>query len=239
MVEDIVEVCCTNLNSCLVAEQCGADRIELCSVIDCGGVTPSIGLLSSVLEKVKLPVHVLIRPREGSFVYSDFEIDVMVRDIVTMREMGVAGIVSGVLNLDNHIDQPKLQALMDATGTLPFSFSRAIDVVENQPKAMGVLLNMGCSAVLTSGGELTVKRGFKSIMEMYQIAEGKMEVLVGGGLDIETAISLKKHGIRQFHLSARHRVVHGEENELFENSHSEVSPKLLSEFVRKLKGRGD
>ena len=109
----------------------GADRIELCAALEVGGISPSFGLIRKSIEIFQKNVFVLIRPREGDFVYSDDELEIMLSDIHLAREMGAGGIVSGALLQNNKIDIEKTQLLIEASGNLPFTFHRAFDLVQD------------------------------------------------------------------------------------------------------------
>jgi len=231
----IIEVACSNIESCVAAQSAGADRIELFSVLDSGGVTPSIGLVMHALSIVKIPVKVLIRPREGGFVYSALEIEVMLNDIKCLVQLGVAGVVSGVLNRENQVDEETLKCLVAAAGPVPFTFFRAIDVVSCGVSECEKLVNAGCAAVLTSGGGVTVEDGKMRILEMQRKFKDRLTIVAGGGLTIESGKELLQSGINEFHLSGKQAVMSGIANELFDCRHFEVSKAIISDFVTKMK----
>ena len=127
----LVEVCANSLESALNAQKGGADRIELCSELGVGGITPSYGLLKMVKERLSVPVHVLIRPRAGDFSYSEMEFELMRRNIALCVDLGFEGIVSGILHRDFSLDEERTGALIEASGSLSFTFHRAFDWVND------------------------------------------------------------------------------------------------------------
>lgn len=123
----IIEICATSVASVINAEKAGAHRIELCSELAIGGITPSYGLIREVKKQSRLPIYVLIRPRSGDFTYSDFEFDSMKIDIEIYKQLECDGIVSGVLTKENTIDIQRTRELVECAGTLSFTFHRAFD----------------------------------------------------------------------------------------------------------------
>lgn len=130
----VVEICANSYQSALNAQNAGAKRIELCSELASGGITPSYGLLKQVIDTLSLSVYVLIRPRSGNFNYSEEEFDVMKQDIQLCKNLGYQGIVSGVLNKDNTIDIERTKELIELSKPLEFTFHRAFDCVKTQKK---------------------------------------------------------------------------------------------------------
>ena len=131
-----IEVCCGSLYEVREAEAGGAVRVELCGAISCGGVTPSDGVLRQVAEAdLKIDVNVLIRPREGSFLYSDDEVDAMCRDIVLCRELGLHGVVIGALTAEGDVDTEACRKMMEAAGDMSVTFHRAFDVCRDPKQA--------------------------------------------------------------------------------------------------------
>ena len=155
----LVEAAVETLDSALAAERAGADRIELCDNLGEGGTTPDGGLVAAIVERIRLPVFVLIRPRAGDFFYSESEFDVMIRDIELTRTMGSAGIVTGVLDANGGVDVKRTRALVKAAGGLPVTFHRAIDAAADLPVALENAIEAGASRVLTSGGATTAREG--------------------------------------------------------------------------------
>jgi len=130
----ILEICANSYQSAVNANIAGAHRIELCSEISVGGTTPSYGLLKKVMADIDIPVHVLIRPRSGNFTYSDIEFDIMKENIRLCKDLGCAGIVSGVLHEDNSIDIKRTSELIELSKPMSFTFHRALMWYQNQKK---------------------------------------------------------------------------------------------------------
>ncbi len=154
-----LEICAGNYQSALNAQIAGAHRIELCSELAVGGLSPSFELLKQVLEIVTIPVFVLIRPRSGNFNYSKDEFEIMKHDILQCKSLGCAGIVSGVLNEDDTIDITRTQELIALSEPLPFTFHRAFDCTQNPIDELLKLMHLNVERVLTSGQENSAEEG--------------------------------------------------------------------------------
>ncbi|MEP2238191.1 MAG: copper homeostasis protein CutC [Maribacter sp.] len=196
----IVEVCANSLESALVAEQGGADRIELCSELAVGGLTPSYGLLKAVEEQVSIPVHVLIRPRSGDFTYSDDELKMMLTDIELCVELGFDGIVSGVLLNDFSLDIDRTQKLKNAAGDLKFTFHRAFDWVKNPLEALGQLNAMQVDYILSSGQQKSAPLGIDLLSELKKKSK-TVQIMPGSGVNAGNVDAFKGKGFSAVHLS--------------------------------------
>lgn len=199
----IVEICANSLQSALHAERGGADRIELCSELGVGGITPSFGLLKKIKERIKIPVHVLIRPRSGNFTYSDIEFQIMKEDIALCVELGFDGIVSGVLYKNFEVDWERTEELLKAAGSLKFTFHRAFDLVSTPTATFSRLQNVGVSTVLTSGQATSAPLGMSLLLELNKKSE-TCTVMPGAGIRDTNAASFKEAGFKAIHLSATH-----------------------------------
>jgi len=178
----LVEAAVETLDSALAAERAGADRIELCDNLGEGGTTPDGGLIAGIVERIQLPVFVLIRPRAGDFVYSESEFDVMIRDIELTRTMGVAGIVTGALDANGRVDIKRTRSLVKAAGGLPVTFHRAIDSAADLRVALDDAIDAGVSRVLTSGGAPTAQAGVEVIAALVSQARERVSIIAGGGI---------------------------------------------------------
>lgn len=179
-----LEVCCGSLQSALNAVAGGATRIELCSALSLDGLTPSIGLLSELRSRFPfLCIHVLIRPREGHFVFSDSELSVMLRDIEQAASAGASAIVSGALTPDDTIDIEATRKLIAAAPQLPFTFHRAFDVVADQTEALNQLIDLGVARVLTSGAAPSAEAGIQQLARLVHLAANRIAILPGGGVN--------------------------------------------------------
>ncbi|MCH4553987.1 copper homeostasis protein CutC [Aestuariibaculum lutulentum] len=198
----IVEVCANSFESALNAEKAGAHRIELCSELAVGGITPSFGLIKKVMESLSIPVFVLIRPRSGNFTFNDDEMDIMKHDIALCKELGCAGIVSGVLNHDNTIDTEKTKELIELSKPLEFTFHRAFDWVSNPKEALEQLKALGVNRILTSGQESSAEKGLALLQKLKDKTEGELNILPGGGIKPENAGKFRSAGFSEIHVSA-------------------------------------
>lgn len=197
----IVEICANSLQSALHAESGGADRIELCSELGVGGITPSYGLLKRIKEYIKIPVHVLIRPRSGDFSYSDYEFQIMKEDIALCVKLGFDGIVSGVLHKNNEVDWKRTEELLKAAGSLKFTFHRAFDWVPSPVTTFSKLQDIGVSTVLSSGQAKTASLGMSLLLELNNNAKTCI-IMPGSGIRDTNAALFKKAGFKAIHLSA-------------------------------------
>jgi copper homeostasis protein len=152
MTRPVLEICAETIESCLAARDGGADRIELCSMLSVGGLTPSHGLLSSTLAQSELPIHVLVRPRAGNSIYSAAEFEIMIRDVEHVKSLGAAGVVIGLLLLDGTVDVERTSKLVSVAGPLEVTFPRAFDHTPDLPAALEQVIACGCRRLLTSGG---------------------------------------------------------------------------------------
>ena len=197
----LLEICANSYRSAINAQNAGADRIELCSELSVGGITPSFGLIKKIVEDLNIPVYVLIRPRSGNFTYSDDEFDIMKNDILQCKSLGCSGIVSGVLNEDKTIDIEKTKELIELAKPLPFTFHRAFDWVKNPGEAIKQLIDLGADKVLTSGQEISAVKGIELLKKLKTISKNKLIILPGSGIDSENAILFKDSGFKEIHCS--------------------------------------
>ena len=225
-----LEVCSNSLQSALNAQLAGADRIELCSELSVGGVTPSLGLLKAVKEKVAIPVHVLIRPRSGDFNYSDDEFKQMKLDIQLCKDLGFAGIVSGVLQEDETIDMERTAALIKISKPLSFTFHRAFDCVPNPQEALDKLIQLKVDRILTSGQKDKAIDGLELLKHLKRIAKDQLIILPGSGIRPENAAVFREAGFKEIHTSASISV--DNKSPFFDNTKQTVSdPETISEIV--------
>ncbi len=198
----ILEVCANSYQSAINAEKAGAHRIELCSELSIGGVTPSYGLIEKVVNDLSIPVFVLIRPRSGIFVYSDSEFEIIKNDIKICKKLGVAGIVSGVLNSDNSVDIERTKELIELSQPLSFTFHRAFDCIPNPKETLEQLMDLGVDRILTSGKKSKAIDGIELLKELQEIAGEKLTILAGSGINSKNASQFKEVGLREIHASA-------------------------------------
>ena len=195
-----LEIAVTGVDGVRVASRGGADRVELCSALDLGGLTPSLGLVDAAVA-VGLPVHVLVRPRAGGVVFTATEVEVMVRDIEHLVDAGVAGVVIGVLTAERTLDRHAVKSLVRAAEGREVTFHRALDVVLDPVSALAELADLGVRRVLSSGGATRAIDGFAVLESLVAAADG-LEVIAGGGVDVEDIPLLLEAGVDAVHLSA-------------------------------------
>ena len=198
----LLEVCASNYKSAYNAQKAGANRIELCSELAIGGITPSYGLLKLVTGMLEIPVFVLVRPRSGDFTYTEEEFEIIKANIELCKEFGVSGIVSGVLNSDNTIDINRTKELVELSKPLPFTFHRAFDWTPNAKEALEQLIEIGVNRVLTSGQEASSEKGLPLLIKLKEQAIGRIGILPGGGINSGNAELFKDNDFNEIHASA-------------------------------------
>jgi copper homeostasis protein len=176
------EVCVDSVESALAAELGGADRVELCSDLLEGGLTPSWGTLKAARERLHIEIMAMIRPRGGDFCYSDLEFRAMQHDIEAAKDLGADGIVLGILRPDGTIDEARTGQLIAFARPLPVTFHRAFDMTRDPFEALSSLMALGLNRVLTSGQEPTVWEGVDLIAELVRRAGRRIIVMPGGGV---------------------------------------------------------
>lgn len=198
----ILEICANSFESAKAAQDAGADRIELCTELSVGGLTPSFGLLEKVLTELTIPVHVLIRPRSGNFTYTETELDVMLRDIETCKEFGCDGIVSGALTQEHAIDTIATKELIAATATMEFTFHRAFDWCAEPILAFKQLQHLGITRLLSSGQQTTALNGMSLLQKLLNDSDQTIQIMPGGGITAANCLSFKEAGFKMIHFSA-------------------------------------
>ena len=166
------EICAVNIQSAIAAQNAGAHRIELCSALDVGGLTPSPGLIRAAVEQLQIPVNVLIRPREGDFTYDDREFNVILDDIRFCRDAGVNGVVVGALTADMELDSEQMLAMKVVAGPMEMVCHRAFDFTPDAQKALESLIYWGYQRVLSSGQQANAMEGRFLLQQLVQIRNG-------------------------------------------------------------------
>ncbi|MCP3893343.1 MAG: copper homeostasis protein CutC [Bacteroides sp.] len=204
------EICTNSVESCLAAQEGGAQRVELCAGIPEGGTTPSWGEIATARELLQIKLHVIIRPRGGDFLYSPVELSTMVKDIEAARQLRADGVVFGCLTADGEIDLDAMKTLMKAAEGLSVTFHRAFDVCRQPQQALEQLIALGCERILTSGQQATAEQGIPLLKELHQQAAGRIILLAGCGVNEGNIARIASEtGIREFHFSARECVKSG------------------------------
>lgn len=206
MSSPLLEVCVETLPEALQAVTAGAGRLEVCSSMAESGTTPSIGLVTAILERVNVPAFVMIRPRGGDFTYDELELDVMRRDIKALKDAGAHGIVSGALDPGGSINRDQTQALVEAADPLPFTFHRAFDLAPELEHALTVLRSIGVRRVLTSGGASSAMVGADAISKLSRQTGNAMTLIAGGAIRAEHVAELVRvSGVREVHARPTRR----------------------------------
>jgi len=199
-----LEICVDSVESAIAAERGGAHRVELCSDLLEGGITPSAGLIALVRKNIAIGVFVMIRPRGGDFCYTGLEFEVMQEEIRQARQLGADGIVLGMLDEQGRVDGVRTRELVELAGPLPVTFHRAIDMTPSPAQALNDVIATGASCVLTSGGAASAKAGVHEIARMVQAANGRIAIMAASGITPDTIGTVAEAtGATEFHSSAR------------------------------------
>lgn len=200
----LLEVCASSIHSVLNANKAGAHRIELCSNLEQGGITPSYGTIQRALFCSQIPVNVLIRPRAGNFVYDHDEINIMVEDIEMCKKLGCHGVVIGVLTDANLIDIPTTRELVARAHPLQVTFHRAFDDCTDKVGALEDIIATGCTRILTSGGCATAEAGIDMLRRLVSMAAGRIHIMPGAGVDPANVTKIvESTGVTEVHASAK------------------------------------
>lgn len=199
----LFEIACFNLRSCLIAQKAGANRIELCENYKAGGVTPSENLISDARRNLQIDLFVMIRPREGNFIYSDPEFQKMKLQIQFCKQNKCNGIVFGILNSENKVDKIRCKELVELAKPLQCTFHRAFDEIENSDEALEDIISCGFARILTSGKQKTAIEGISLIQQLIKKANDRIIIMPGGGIRSENISELKeKINTTEFHSAA-------------------------------------
>lgn len=199
-----LEVACGNLASVHAAKSGGANRIELCAALGVGGLTPSEAFIRNAIKAVDIPVYVMIRPREGDFLYSQEEFELMLDEVNRCKELGVHGLVAGFLHADGTIDTKRAEKFVVAAGTLPVTFHRAFDLCNSDSIALEKIIDGGFARLLTSGQELSAMQGADRIADLVQKAGNRISIMAGAGVHAENVVELiRRTGVKEVHLSGK------------------------------------
>ncbi len=197
----MIEIIAVTPDDARCIEECGADRIELISAFSEGGLTPSYGMIEKVVQQVKIPVNVMIRPHSKSFVYTREELEIMKRDIAVAKELGANGVVLGVLNENREICEDSIQELVELCGGLDITFHKAIDGLADIAEGVRVLSGYPrIKTILTSGGKGNINGNIPVIKEMIRNS-GHINVMVGGGLNFDNVKHIiEETGAPEYHF---------------------------------------
>ena len=193
-----------NIESCILAQAAGADRIELCDGPAEGGTTPSYGFIKAAREKLQIELYPIIRPRGGDFLYSAHEFEIMKNDIKLCKKFNCDGVVIGILNADGTVDKNRCKQLVDLAYPLEVTFHRAFDRTVDPFKAMEDIIEIGCERILTSGQKTNALDAVDLIAELVKRAEDRIIIMPGSGIRSDNIVPIAtKTKAAEFHTSAR------------------------------------
>ena len=199
-----LEICLDSVESAIEAEKGGADRVELCDNLFEGGTTPSYGEIKLTREKINIGLQVIIRPRGGDFCYTDIEFEVMKQDIQLCKELGVDGVVIGILLPDGSIDVTRSKELVNLARPMNVTFHRAFDMANDYKKALEDVIETGANRLLTSGQESSAIEGMFLIKELLTIAKDKIIIMPGAGItNSNIDFFLKETNAKEIHLAVQ------------------------------------
>lgn len=233
-----LEICASSIQSVINADKAGAHRIELCSNLEQGGITPSYGTIQRALLRSKTPIYVLIRPRAGNFVYDNDEIRIMVEDIKACKQLGCHGIVVGVLTAANTVDIWRMQELVTHAHPLPVTFHRAFDDCEDRARALEDVIASGCTRILTSGGAETAEEGIEVLKELVKMAAGRVLIMPGAGVTVANVAEIVElTGVTDVHASAKVVSTYHDEDAVsrFDVDLWETDREIVASLLRELK----
>ena len=200
----ILEVPVFDIKGALIAQKAGAHRLELCSSLSEGGITPSHGMIKWAKENLEIPFFVMIRPRSGNFVYSKEEIEIMLEDIIFCREIGIQGVVFGILTNEGNVHVSQCLKLLSATGSMQTTFHRAFDRSADPFQALEDIINCGFNRILSSGLKNAAPEGAELLSNLVKKAGNQIIIMPGSGVDDTNIEKLHETvGAHEYHSSAK------------------------------------
>ncbi|RKS01553.1 MULTISPECIES: copper homeostasis protein CutC [unclassified Flavobacterium] len=197
-----LEIACFNIKSALVAQENGADRVELCDGFEVGGTTPDFETIRQARENLSIDLYVMIRPRGGNFIYSDEEFKQMQLDILALKELKADGFVFGILNEDSTVNLEQNKILVDLAKPFPCTFHRAFDEVMDAFEALEQTIDCGFTTILTSGQAQNVTEGMDFLAELVKVANNRIIIMPGGGLRSNNIENLQQNTKAIFYHSS-------------------------------------
>ncbi|KAB2871747.1 MAG: copper homeostasis protein CutC [Bacteroidales bacterium] len=196
-----LEVCANSVQSAINAQIAGAKRIELCENLFIGGTTPSYGCIKTIRERVDIAINILIRPRIGDFLYSDIEFEQIKNDILVAKQLGVNGIVCGILLPNGEVDTERTAELVELSKPLTFTFHRAFDFTPDPYKALEDIIKTGATHILTSGQKNKAADSVDLLCELVKKAANRVAIMPGSGINADTIKHILNTGANEFHMS--------------------------------------
>jgi copper homeostasis protein len=228
--QSLLEITVESLDTALAAERGGADRIELCTELVHGGLTPSVATMRKLHEELEIPIFPIIRARSGDYVYTDSEFAAMKRDISAARDLGMDGVVFGILRPDRTIDVERTSELVQWARPLEVTFHRAFDDTPDLLSALGDAIATGATRILTAGGAKAAPQGAEILGRLVKVAENRITVMPGGGLDSSNiaVIAAQTHAT-EFHSGLGSVLPYGSSNlQRFESEIHSMKRQLLA-----------
>lgn len=199
-----LECCVDSVESAIAAKKGGADRIELCSALVIGGLSPSQALYQKIREQVDIPIRVLLRPRFSDFCYTDFEHEIIKEEIKSFRNLGADGIVIGTMKPDGTLNLEQMKEFIKEAQGMPVTLHRAFDMCKDPLVTLEEVRKLGISTILTSGQKNTCVDGIELLKELVEKAQGETEILIGGGVDASVIPMLaEKTKAKAYHMSGK------------------------------------
>lgn len=201
-----LEIIGFSIDGCIIAQEAGADRIELCDNPDEGGTTASYGFIKAARKKLDIDLYPMIHPRGGDFYYADDEFEIIKTDVKLCKELGCNGVVIGALTKDGKVDKKKCSLLVGYAYPLGVTFHRAFDRTYDPFVALEDIIDTGCERILTSGQKPTAMEGKELLKQLIQQADGRIIIMPGSGIKAENVSDIAEStGATEFHTSARIR----------------------------------
>ncbi len=224
----ILECCVDSVESAIEAEKGGANRLELCANLIIGGTSPSLALFKKVKEKTNIKINVLLRPRFGDFLYSDYEFEILKEEVKQFKEAGADGVVIGCLRSDGTIDSSKMEELIALAEGMHITMHRAFDMTENPYEALREVKRLGVNTILTSGQRNTALEGKELIKALIEEAGDDLEILVGSGVNAEVIREfLCESKAWAFHMSGKETLISKME---YKNNKVSMGLPMMSEY---------
>ena len=238
-----LEIIGFNIESCMAAQDAGADRIELCASPGEGGTTPSYAFIKEARKKLNIDLYVMIRPRGGDFLYTNEEFEIMKNDVMACKQLGCDGIVTGILMEDGKVDKKRCKELLEYAYPLEATFHRAFDRVADPYEAMEDIIDLGFERILTSGLVPKAIDGKETLSALIKKSAERIIIMPGSGVNASNIISIAKStGAKEFHSSASY---YAESNMKYHNSlmneslqHIAVNKEEVKAMVELLRERG-
>lgn len=199
----ILEVCVDSVESAVNAEAGGADRIELCGDLIVGGITPSLALFERIREKINIPIHVLLRPRFGDFLYSKEEMEVLIRQANMFADAGADNLVIGCLTSDGRLDIDAMNRIIAAAKGTPINLHRAFDMCHDLDEALEDAKKLGIVSILTSGGCASALEGIE-VLDRLKKNAGNIDIMAGAGMNAKNIKHMMEHStLTAYHMSGK------------------------------------